>query len=100
METKRLIPYSVHLSEEIYNKLKEAAKERKATGLVRDAVTMYINGEDEFNGGYNKALRDIASMLQNDDWATSIAINGVTLADHFSEQVLDMVVIQNTKKRK
>lgn len=100
METKRLIPYSVHLSEEIYNKLKSAAKERKATGLVRDAITMYINGEDEFNAGYNKALRDMASMLQEDEWATSIAINGTTLADHFSEEILGMEIAQNTKKKK
>ena len=39
---KRLIPYSVHLPEPIYAKLKKAAGERKASALVRDAITMMI----------------------------------------------------------
>ena len=56
--TKRLIPYSVHLREDIYNKLKAAAGERKASGIVRDAITMIIEGDDAFNAGYNKAIRD------------------------------------------
>jgi hypothetical protein len=55
MEPKRLIPYSVHLPEEVHAKLKEAAGNRKASALVRDAITLIIEGDDEFNGGYNKA---------------------------------------------
>ena len=38
MEPKRLIPYSVHLPEDVYKKLKEAAGSRKASALVRDAI--------------------------------------------------------------
>ena len=62
MESKRLIPYSVHLPEEIYKKLKAAAGERKASALVRDAITVIVNGDDEFNGGYNKAVSDGINM--------------------------------------
>ena len=57
MEPKRLIPYSVHLPEEVHAKLKEAAGNRKASALVRDAITLIIEGDDEFNGGYNKGVR-------------------------------------------
>ena len=40
METKRLIPYSVHLLEDIYKKLKAAAGERtSASRFSRGGVT-------------------------------------------------------------
>ena len=68
METKRLIPYSVHLREDIYLKLKAAAKERKATALVRDAITLIVEGDDAFNGGYNKAIRDVIAAMHEDAW--------------------------------
>jgi 3-methyl-2-oxobutanoate hydroxymethyltransferase len=42
--SKRLIPYSVHLSESVYNALKEHAKGRKASSIVRDAITMILEG--------------------------------------------------------
>ena len=48
METKRLVPYSVHLREDIYLKLKAAAGQRKATALVRDAITLIVEGDDVF----------------------------------------------------
>lgn len=94
METKRLVPYSVHLREDIYTKLKEFAKDRKATALVRDAITMIVEGDDAFNGGYNKALRDIVSLMRDDQWAKTISVNGVTLADHFSEQIESLILPQ------
>lgn len=100
METKRLIPYSVHLREDVYNKLKAAAKDRKATALVRDAITMIVEGEDEFNGGYNKAVRDIIALLNDDQWATTLSVNGVTIAEHLIEQLQEMIVPQNTKPKK
>ena len=50
METpKRMIPYAVHLPEDIYNKMKEAAKERRASSIVRDAIIMLLEGENVFN---------------------------------------------------
>jgi len=91
---KRLIPYSVHLREDIYTKLKEAAGSRKASALVRDAITMIIEGDDSFNGGYNKAVRDIIRLIQDDEWCKTLSINGKTLADHFAEEFEQMIVSQ------
>ena len=55
METgKRLIPYSLHLTEDIYIALKKAAEGRKASAMVRNAITMILEGHGEFNSGYNK----------------------------------------------
>lgn len=91
---KKLIPYSVHLREDIYLKLKEFAKERKATALVRDAITMIVEGDDSFNGGYNKAVRDIIRLIQDDEWCKTLSINGKTLANHFAEELEKMIITQ------
>ena len=95
---KRLIPYSVHLREDIYNKLKEAAKGRKATALVRDAITMIIEGDDSFNGGYNKAVRDMISVVNGDQWCQSLAVDGVTFADHLTKELHKMIVTQKVNE--
>ena len=97
MEAKRLIPYSVHLPENIHAKLKEAAGKRKASGLVRDAITMIIEGDDAFNAGYNKAIRDVMAVLHNDSWCKALGIEGQSLAYYLSDQILPMLVIQNVK---
>ena len=85
METKRLIPYSVHLPDDIYAKLKAAAGERKASALVRDAITMIVSGTTPFNSGYNKGLKDASKVIQTDPTVKGLVINGVkvgaTLAD-------------------
>ena len=54
MESKKLIPYSVYLPPEHHKMLKKAAKERKASSLVRDAIVMLLDGGDVFKSGYNK----------------------------------------------
>ena len=100
METKRLIPYSVHLREDIYLKLKAAAKDRKATALVRDAITMIVEGDDQFNGGYNKAIRDVISTLKDDQWCRSVGVLGQTFAEYVEDQIRPMIVNQNTRRKK
>lgn len=97
MESKRLIPYSVYLPEEIYTKLKAAAGERKASALVRDAITLIIEGDDAFNGGYNKAIRDVINTLHEDAWCKALGIEGQSLAYYLSDLLAPMLVPQNTK---
>lgn len=97
METKRLIPYSVHLPEHVYNKLKEAAGNRKASALVRDAITIIVDGDDEFNGGYNKAIRDVIATLHDDQWCKVIGIEGQSFAHYLQEQLSPMIINQKVK---
>ena len=97
---KRLIPYSVHLPEEIYKKLKAAAGERKASALVRDAITLIIEGDDSFNGGYNKAIRDVIFTLKDDQWCKSVWIEGQSFADYIAQLIDPMIVPQNTKGKR
>ena len=92
METKRLIPYSVHLREDIYLKLKEAAGQRKATALVRDAITLIVEGDDVFNGGYNKGLRDAIAVVQENESASSISVGGESIADILPAQIGAMIL--------
>jgi hypothetical protein len=95
METKRLVPYSVHLREDIYLKLKAAAGQRKATALVRDAITLIVEGDDIFNGGYNKGLRDAISVIQENESASSISVAGQPISDILSEQIEAMILNQS-----
>lgn len=92
---QRLIPYSVYLRKDIHDKLKEAAKDRKAASVVRDAITMLVEGEDAFNAGYNKALRDICSVIAENKTATSFSVNGQSVADTLIPLIEDMIVIQS-----
>jgi hypothetical protein len=95
MEAKRLIPYSVHLREDIYLKLKEAAGQRKATALVRDAITLIVEGDDVFNGGYNKGLRDAIAVVKENESASSISIGGESIAELLSRQIEVMILNQS-----
>lgn len=97
MEAKRLIPYSVHLPEEIYKKLKAAAGERKASALVRDAITLIVEGDDSFNGGYNKGIRDVIAAMHDDQWCKTIGVEGQSFAYYLEELVSPMIVQQNVK---
>jgi len=91
METgKRLIPYSVHLTESVYTALKSAAKERKASALVRDAITMIIEGNTEYNSGYNKGVRDCVNVINEEAVATAIKFNNVTIADTLINQLVNL----------
>lgn len=100
METKRLIPYSVHLREDIYNQLKDAAKGRKASGIVRDAITMIIEGDDAFNAGFNKGLREAIKVVRDDVWAKSLAVHGELLSEVLADQIAEKIGGENGGKKK
>lgn len=81
MAAKRLIPYSVHLPEEIFNQIKEAAQDRKASSVVRDAITMYLQGTDEFDAGYNKAINDAIKIVKANQTAKTLSVNGLPVSE-------------------
>jgi hypothetical protein len=85
----------VHLREDIYLKLKAAAGQRKATALVRDAITLIVEGDDVFNGGYNKGLRDAISVIKENESASSISIGGESIAELLSRQIEAMILNQS-----
>jgi len=42
---KRLVPYNVYLHAEHVDKLKQMAGKRQASGVVRDAISMMMDGK-------------------------------------------------------
>jgi hypothetical protein len=94
MEAKRLIPYSVHLREDIYTKLKAAAGERKASSLVRDAITMIIEGDDAYTSGYNKALLDAVKIVNGTSAVTGLVINGVNVPKTLVEKIKALTIVK------
>ena len=84
---KNLVPYSVYLPVDIHAKLKLAAKNRKASGLVRDAITMLLNGNDHFVSGYNKGIEDAARVVYDCKEAQMVAVNKRDLGSILTERI-------------
>ena len=74
MATKRLIPYSVHLPEDVYEKLKKAAAHRQASAMVRDAITMALEGSSTFEAGYKKGVKDSIKIIKKDELLQKIGM--------------------------
>lgn len=87
METKKLIPYSIYLPPDHYRKLKAAAKNRKASSMVRDAIAIIIEGNDAFKTGYNKGIKDAAKIIYDNEQAQMVAIKGKDLGAVLTEQI-------------
>jgi len=88
METpKRMIPYSVYLTEESFNKVKEAAKDRKAASMVRDAIDLFIQGNKPYTAGYKKALIDAKKIIKKQEKMTSIHVGGKSLSKIICDEI-------------
>lgn len=87
MESRKLIPYSVFLRVDQHAKIKDLAKTRKASELIRDAVDMMLKGTDLYNSGYNKAIQDAAKIVYDSEEAQMIAIKGKDLGSILTEQI-------------
>ena len=78
---KKMIPYSVYLPAEYHDKIRELAKERKASGTVRDAIQMILDGDDSYGAGYRKAIKDTIKVIDACKEIEHIAIRGKYLSD-------------------
>ena len=87
METKKLVPYSVYLPVEQFERLKAAAKDRKAASIVRDAISMMLDGSSLFTSGYNKGIKDAAKVVYDCEEAQMIAIKGKDLGAILAEKI-------------
>lgn len=90
MEKKNLIPYSVYLPVELHKKLKAAAKKRKASELMREAVAVVLGGNDPYLAGYNQALKDAAKVVYDCKEAQMVAVNGKDVGALLSEQIKEL----------
>jgi len=90
MASKKLIPYSVYLPEEYHEKLREAAKERKASVLIRNAIGMLVDGTDVYSTGYNAGIKDAAKVIYDCEEAQMIAVKGKDLGVVLSERIQEL----------
>jgi hypothetical protein len=91
MESRKLIPYSVYLPPEYYERIKEAAQHRQASALVRDAIVMMLDGGDVYKSGYNKAIRDAAKVIYDCKEAQMVAVRGRDLGALLNEQINELL---------
>jgi hypothetical protein len=75
---------------EYHNKLKELAKERKASILIRNAIGMLVDGTDAFTTGYNVGIQDAAKVIYECEEAQMIAIKGKDLGVVLSERIQEL----------
>lgn len=54
---EKLMPYTVHLPPELHRKLKMAAQNRKAAGIVREALTAFLDNLDPYEAGVRAGIR-------------------------------------------
>lgn len=87
---KKLVPYSVYLPVEHYEKIKVLASQRKASAMVRDAICMILDGNDAYKAGYNKALRDCVKQVNDIQEIENIAVRGKYLSTFLSERIESM----------
>jgi len=84
---KKLIPYNLYLYSEHVDQLKKMAGQRKASALVRDAVSMMLDGKDEYSAGYNRGLKDCIALVDSCKEIEHIAVRGKYLADILAEGI-------------
>lgn len=75
MATK-MKPYALYLPDDIHAKLKTAARNRQAAGIVRDALNLYFENKEAFVSGYNKGIDDAARVVYECKEAQMVAVNG------------------------
>jgi len=94
MTDKKLVPYNLYLYTEHVDKLKKMAGQRKASSLVRDAVSMMLDGKDEYSAGYNRALKDAISAINSCKEIEHIAVRGKCLANILADSINAMEKIK------
>ena len=87
METKNLVPYSVYLPRQYHDKLKELAKTRRASAMIRDAITLIMDGNDVYKSAYNKGISDAAKVVYDSEEAQMVAVKGRDLGATLTDQI-------------
>jgi hypothetical protein len=84
---KKLVPYSVYLPIDYHDKICVLAKQRKASALIRDAICMMLDGGNQYQSGYNQALREASKVVRKITEIKDISFKGVSLDEIITEQI-------------
>lgn len=88
---KRLIPYSVHLPEDVFTLIKQAAGERKASSMVREAIISFVTKRDLFDKGYQAGIEAAMKKVSNNKLANSIAFDDTTISDSLVKDLSSLI---------
>lgn len=88
---KRLIPYSVHLPEDIFNLIKQAAGERKAAGLVRDAIVAFVEKQSQYDTGYKTGIDAAIKKVANHKLASSVAYKDELISESIINELRSLI---------
>ena len=58
--------------------------------MVRDAITMLLEGGKPFDSGYNQAIRDVIRLIHKHDQANAISWRGETIADDLVSEITEL----------
>lgn len=92
MENEKLVPYSVYIPLTHYEQLKKLAKKRKAAAMVRDAIAIILNGNDQYKSGYNNALQEASKIVYECKEAQMVAVNGRDVGALLSDQIKELMI--------
>lgn len=92
MENEKLVPYSVYIPLAHYEQLKKLAKKRKAAAMVRDAIAIILNGNDQYKSGYNNALQEASKIVYECKEAQMVAVNGRDVGALLSDQIKELMI--------
>lgn len=84
---KRLVPYSVYIPRELHNRIKQLAKKRQASSMIRDAIQMLLEGNDAYRAGYRKGIEDSAKVVYDCPEAQMVAVKGRDVGALLKEQI-------------
>lgn len=84
---KKLVPYSLYLPADLHRQLKKAAKQRKASQLVREGIQVVLDGGDHYKSGYNKAIKDAAKVVYDCPEAQMVAVKGRDVGALLKDQI-------------
>jgi hypothetical protein len=89
---EKLVPYCFYIYQEHVPKMRALAKERKASPFVRDALTAAFDKTDEYQTGYNKALRDACDVIRSIREAKMMLVQEEPLDKFLMKQLRDLEV--------
>ncbi len=92
MEAKKLIPYSVYLPADYHQKLKDLAKERKASALIRDAISLIMDGGDTYKSAYNKGINDASKVVFDCEEARMVAVKGQDIGVVLTNRIKELLI--------
>jgi len=84
---EKLIPYTVHLPPELHKKLKRAARDRKAAGIVREALKAHLDGLDEYGARFKVGIRKA-----NEEVALHPLLNNLKWKDESMSEIVDRLL--------